>query len=74
MKTKGSFIMEKAKLDRINELAHKSKAEGLTEEERAEQHELRQEFLDEIRADVKASLESIEIVDGSDATNGEMLS
>ena len=66
--------MEKFKLDRINELAHKSKAEGLTDEEKEEQHELRQEFLDEIRADVKASLESIEIVDGSDATNGEMLS
>ena len=66
--------MEKFKLDRINELAHKSKAEGLTDEEKAEQHELRQEFLDEIRADVKASLESIEIVDGSDSTNGEMLS
>ena len=66
--------MEKIKIDRINELAHKSKAEGLTDEEKAEQHELRQEFLDEIRADVKASLESIEIVDGSDATNGEMLS
>ena len=64
--------MEKAKLDRINELAHKSKAEGLTEEERAEQHELRQEFLDEIRADVKASLESIEIVDDTNATNDEM--
>ena len=64
--------MEKSKLDRINELAHKSKAEGLTEEERAEQHELRQEFLDEIRADVKASLESIEIVDDTNVTNNEM--
>ena len=64
--------MEKAKLDRINELAHKSKAEGLTEEEREEQHELRQEFLDEIRADVKASLESIEIVDDTNVTNNEM--
>ena len=64
--------MEKYKLDRINELAHKSKAEGLTEEERAEQHELRQEFLDEIRADVKASLESIEIVDDTNVTNNEM--
>lgn len=55
--------MEKIKLDRINELAHKSKAEGLTEEERSEQALLRAEFLAEIRADVKASLESIEIVD-----------
>ncbi len=55
--------MEKIKLDRINELAHKSKAEGLTEEEKAEQDVLRAEFLAEIRAEVKASLESIEIVD-----------
>ena len=64
--------MEKTKLDRINELAHKSKAEGLTEEEKKEQHELRQEFLNEIRADVRASLESIEIVDDTKVTNDEM--
>ena len=64
--------MEKVKLDRINELAHKAKKEGLTEAEKAEQHDLRQEFLDEIRADVRASLESIEIVDDTNATNGEM--
>lgn len=55
--------MEKHKLDRINELAHKSKSEGLTEEEKNEQAILRQEFLAEIRADVKASLESIEFVE-----------
>ena len=55
--------MEKIKLDRINELAHKSKAEGLTDAEREEQAILRAEFLAEIRADVRASLESIEIVD-----------
>lgn len=55
--------MEKAKLDRINALAHKSKSEGLTPEEKEEQAVLRAEFIAEIRADVKASLESIEIVD-----------
>lgn len=55
--------MEKIKLDRINELAHKSKTEGLTLEEKAEQAVLRAEFLAEIRADVKASLESIEFVE-----------
>lgn len=65
-------MMEKAKLDRINELAHKSKSEGLTEAEKREQHDLRQEFLDEIRADVKASLESIEFVEDNDPTNNEM--
>ena len=64
--------MEKNKIDRINELVHKSKAEGLTEEEKAEQHELRQEFLDEIRADVRASLESIEIADDTNVSNSEM--
>lgn len=55
--------MEKQKLDRINELARKSKAEGLTSEEKDEQHVLRQEFLDEIRADLKATLESIEFAE-----------
>lgn len=64
--------MEKHKVDRINELARKSKAEGLTEAEKAEQHNLRQEFLDEIRADVIASLDSIEIVDDAGPATGEM--
>jgi len=72
MKTKGRFIMEKSKINRINELARKSKAEGLTDAEKAEQHDLRQEFLDEIRSDVKASLESIEIVDDVKPSNGEI--
>ena len=58
--------MEKYKIDRINELARKSKKESLTPEELSEQALLREEFLSEIRADVKASLESIEIVDNSD--------
>ena len=60
---KGQTGMEKHKLDRINELARKSKAEGLTASEKEEQHALRQEFLAEIRADIRATLESIEIVD-----------
>lgn len=55
--------MEKEKLNRINELAHKSKDEGLTDEEKIEQAALRSEFLAEIRADVRASLESIEIIE-----------
>ena len=55
--------MEKYKIDRINELAHKSKSIGLTEEEKLEQAELRAEFIASIRADVRASLETIEIVD-----------
>lgn len=42
--------MEKAKLDRINFLYRKSKAEGLTEEEKTEQAALRQEYIIEFRA------------------------
>ena len=57
--------MEKIKIDRINELAHKSKKEGLTDAEKEEQRLLRQEFLAEIRADLKASLESIEFIEDS---------
>ena len=57
--------MEKIKIDRINELAHKSKKEGLTDAEKEEQRMLRKEFLAEIRADLKASLESIEFVEDS---------
>jgi uncharacterized protein YnzC (UPF0291/DUF896 family) len=37
--------MEQAKIDRINELARKSKAEGLTDAERAEQQVLRAEYI-----------------------------
>ena len=71
---KAKDTMEKAKLDRINELAHKSKKEGLTETEKEEQRLLRQEFLAEIRADVRASLESIEFVEETVETSGEFLS
>ena len=48
---KADQTMEKAKIDRINELAHKSKREGLTDIEKEEQRLLRREFLAEIRAE-----------------------
>ncbi len=65
--------MEKIKIDRINELAHKSKKEGLTDAEKEEQRLLRQEFLAEIRADLKASLESIEFVEDSAQRSDEFM-
>lgn len=37
--------MEQSKIDRINELYRKSKAEGLTEAEKKEQTLLRKEFV-----------------------------
>ena len=55
--------MEHAKLERINALAKKQKsAEGLTEEEKAEQAELRREYIAEIRASFGATLENTVIV------------
>ena len=41
--------MEKAKLNRINELAALSKERPLTDEEKAEQKKLREEYLSEVR-------------------------
>jgi uncharacterized protein YnzC (UPF0291/DUF896 family) len=59
--------MEHAKIERINVLARKQKAEGLTEEEKAEQAALRQEYIAEIRASFGATLDNTVIVrpDGS---------
>ncbi len=59
--------MEKAKLDRINELAAKKKAGTLTAEEAAERAALHQEYVLEIRASFGAMLDNtvIQYPDGS---------
>ena len=58
--------MTQKELDRINELAHKKKSSGLTEEELAEQKELRERFLAEFRENFRRQLENIEIVEPDD--------
>ncbi|MEY8291185.1 DUF896 domain-containing protein [Carnobacteriaceae bacterium 52-44] len=57
-------------VNRINALARKSKEEGLTEEEKEEQKELRKEYLKMIRGQVENHLTSIKVVDeeGNDVT------
>ena len=55
--------MDKKKIERINELAKKKKTVGLTEEELKEQAELREEYLESIRANFRQTLESIEYTD-----------
>ncbi len=55
--------MEQSKILRINELAKKSKEEGLTESEKQEQKALREEYLEAIRRNFRATLDSVEIVD-----------
>lgn len=56
-------MITKEKIDRINQLAHKSKKEGLTEEEKVEQQLLRQEYVAAFRENLKAQLDMIEFVD-----------
>jgi len=55
--------MEQSKIDRINVLARKSKAEGLTEEEKAEQAILRREYIDSVKASLIGHLDNTYVVD-----------
>ena len=49
--------MTKEQIARINELARLGKQRPLTEEEQAEQHTLRRQYIDEFKASVKATLD-----------------
>ena len=65
--------MDNIKIDRINTLAHKAKSVGLTEEEKKEQAELRQEYLASVRNNLRAQLNNVSIKekDGSITNLGE---
>ena len=52
-----------ADIKRINELYHKSKAEGLTVEEKAEQKKLRDDYVAAIRGNIRSQLENVKVVD-----------
>lgn len=60
-------------LQRINELYHKSKAEGLTEEEVVEQAKLRSIYIANVRENLRGQLDNISIqnTDGSVVNLGE---
>lgn len=53
--------MNQERIDRINALYHKSKAEGLTAEEKAEQERLRKEYIADIRKSLRGTLNNISI-------------
>ena len=55
--------MDKKRLERINELARKSRETSLSAEELAEQKQLREEYLEDFRRNFRAQLDNIEIVD-----------
>lgn len=61
------------KIARINELYRKSKAEGLTEEEKKEQELLRKDYIANVRKNLRVQLNSIDVVseDGTVENLGE---
>lgn len=55
--------MEQKKIDRINELARKSKTVGLTDDEKEEQAVLRREYIDSFKRSLTSQLDNMYIVD-----------
>ena len=65
--------MPEERIQRINELYHKAKTEGLTDAEKEEQQILRKEFIDSFRRNLRGQLDNISIkeADGSITNLGE---
>lgn len=63
-----TLAISQEQLARINFLARKSRIEGLTDEEKAEQHTLRRAYVDAVKASLTPLLESITVIDVSDET------
>ncbi|EOD9340729.1 DUF896 domain-containing protein [Listeria monocytogenes] len=63
-------MLEKAKIDRINELSKKKKAGTLTSAEKVEQDKLRKEYIKSFRTHMKGTNENTTIIDpnGKDVT------
>ena len=55
--------MTQEKIERINALARKAKAEGLTPEELAERDALRKEYVAAVKASLTAQLDNTYLVD-----------
>lgn len=66
-------MIDEKKIARINELYHRSKAEGLTEEEKEEQAKLRKEYIEAVRMNLRGQLDRIDVqeADGTITNLGE---
>lgn len=53
--------MNEQKIARINELYHKSKNEGLTQQEKEEQQALRKEYIAAVKKDMCSTLDHVSI-------------
>ena len=56
-------MITQEQINRINELARKSKAEGLTEEEKQEQAILRRAYIDSVKASLVSNLDNTYLMD-----------
>ena len=54
--------MNQEKIERINALYRKSKAEGLTEEEKKEQDLLRKEYIASVKSNLRNQLNNIDVI------------
>ncbi|MEX1376022.1 MAG: DUF896 domain-containing protein [Eubacteriales bacterium] len=65
------MVTEK-QIERINELARKSRSEGLTAEESAEQQELRQIYINSFRNNMKSILDNT-VIQNPDGTKHKLV-
>ncbi len=56
-------MITEADIKRINELYHKQKSVGLSDEEKVEQAKLRGAYIDAIKGNIRNQLNNIDIVD-----------
>ena len=61
-------MVTQEQINRINELSKKSKAEGLTEEEKAEQQKLRRLYIDSFKESLVSQLENTYYIDDTGHT------
>lgn len=62
-------MITKEKIQRINELARKSKQAGLSDQEKEEQAGLRREYIDAMKRSLRQQLDNIQFVDEDDKGN-----